>query len=90
MVIAKYPPPVIARSSMDQRAGRRSNLLRSFSNDAIINYSTMNYQQTVDYLYQHLPMFTRVGAVALKHDLCNTLELCKLLDNPQDKFKSVT
>jgi len=49
----------------------------------------MNYQQTVDYLYQHLPMFTRVGAVALKHDLYNTLELCKLLDNPQDKFKSV-
>jgi dihydrofolate synthase/folylpolyglutamate synthase len=49
----------------------------------------MNYQQTVDYLYQHLPMFTRVGAVALKHDLHNTLELCKLLGNPQDKFKSV-
>ena len=53
------------------------------------NYLVMNYQQTVDYLYQHLPMFTRVGAVALKHDLYNTLELCKLLGNPQDKFKSV-
>ncbi|GAA0547497.1 bifunctional folylpolyglutamate synthase/dihydrofolate synthase [Chitinophaga japonensis] len=49
----------------------------------------MNYQQTVDYLYQHLPMFTRVGAAALKHDLHNTLELCKLLDDPQHKFKSV-
>lgn len=49
----------------------------------------MNYQQTVDYLYQHLPMFTRVGAVALKHDLHNTLELCKLLGYPQNKFKSI-
>jgi dihydrofolate synthase/folylpolyglutamate synthase len=49
----------------------------------------MNYQQTVDYLYQHLPMFTRVGAAALKNDLHNTLELCTLLDNPQHKFKSI-
>jgi len=49
----------------------------------------MNYQQTVDYLYQHLPMFTRVGAVALKNDLHNTLALCNLLDNPQHKFKSI-
>ncbi len=49
----------------------------------------MNYQQTVDYLYQHLPMFTRVGAAALKNDLHNTLELCTLLGNPQHKFKSV-
>jgi dihydrofolate synthase/folylpolyglutamate synthase len=49
----------------------------------------MNYQQTVDYLYQHLPMFTRVGAVALKNDLHNTLELCNLLGNPQHKFKSI-
>ena len=49
----------------------------------------MNYQQTVDYLYQHLPMFTRVGAVALKHDLHNTVELCNLLGNPQNKFKSI-
>jgi len=49
----------------------------------------MNYQQTVDYLYQHLPMFTRVGAAALKNDLHNTLELCNLLDNPQHKFKSI-
>jgi dihydrofolate synthase/folylpolyglutamate synthase len=49
----------------------------------------MNYQQTVEYLYQHLPMFTRVGSVALKHDLHNTVELCNLLGNPQNKFKSI-
>lgn len=49
----------------------------------------MDYQQTVDYLYQHLPMFTRVGAIALKKDLHNTLALCTLLGDPQHKFRSV-
>jgi dihydrofolate synthase/folylpolyglutamate synthase len=49
----------------------------------------MTYQQTLDYLYSKLPMFTRVGAVALKKDLHNTIEFCNRLDNPQKKFKSV-
>jgi dihydrofolate synthase/folylpolyglutamate synthase len=49
----------------------------------------MNYQQTLDYLYTQLPMFTRVGASAFKKDLTNTLALCELLGNPQHKFKSV-
>src|SRR3569833_361159 len=49
----------------------------------------MDYQQTLDYLYSQLPMFTRDGASAFKKDLINTLELCARLDNPQHKFKSV-
>jgi len=49
----------------------------------------MNYQQTLDFLYSKLPMFTRVGAAALKKDLHNTLALCAALDNPQHKFKSI-
>ncbi len=49
----------------------------------------MNYKQTLDYLYSQLPMFTRVGAVAIKKDLTNTLALCKALDNPHKKFKSI-
>src|SRR6478735_6789605 len=49
----------------------------------------MNYQQTLDFLYSKLPMFTRVGAVALKKDLHNTIALCAALDNPQHKFKSI-
>ena len=51
--------------------------------------STMNYQQTLDYLYSQLPMFTRDGASAFKKDLTNTLELCKRLRDPHKKFKSV-
>lgn len=49
----------------------------------------MTYQQTLDYLFSQLPMFQRVGASAYKADLNNTIELCHLLDNPQNKFKSI-
>jgi len=49
----------------------------------------MNYQQTIEYLYQHLPMFSRIGAAAYKKDLHNTIALCGAIDNPQNKFKSI-
>jgi dihydrofolate synthase/folylpolyglutamate synthase len=49
----------------------------------------MDYAQTLQYLYSQLPVFTRVGASAYKSDLDNTIELCKRIDNPQHKFKSV-
>ncbi len=34
-------------------------------------------------------MFQRVGAAAYKNDLTNTIKLCEVLDNPQQKFKSI-
>ncbi len=49
----------------------------------------MNYQQTIDYLYQHLPMFSRIGASAYKKDLHNTIALCNAIDNPHNKFESI-
>lgn len=49
----------------------------------------MNYKQTIDYLYSRLPMFTRVGAVAFKKDLHNTVIMCGQLGHPQNKFKSI-
>ena len=49
----------------------------------------MNYQQTIDYLYAQLPMFSRIGAAAYKEDLHNSFALCNALDNPQTKFISV-
>ena len=49
----------------------------------------MTYLQTIDYLYSKLPMFTRIGAVAFKKDLHNTLALCAQLGNPQHQFKSI-
>ncbi|MEO6633565.1 MAG: folylpolyglutamate synthase/dihydrofolate synthase family protein [Mucilaginibacter sp.] len=49
----------------------------------------MNYQETINYLYSQLPLFTRDGASAYKADLTNTIELLNRIDNPQHKFKSV-
>jgi len=48
-----------------------------------------DYNNTLDYLNNKLPIFSRIGKAALKNDLSNTLKLCELLDNPQNKFKSV-
>jgi dihydrofolate synthase / folylpolyglutamate synthase len=49
----------------------------------------MTYQATLDYMYQSLPMFTRVGSSAFKKDLTNTLELVRVLDFPHLKFPQI-
>ncbi|RTL56328.1 MAG: bifunctional folylpolyglutamate synthase/dihydrofolate synthase [Sphingobacteriales bacterium] len=49
----------------------------------------MTYQQTIDYLFHHLPMYSRIGAAAFKKDLTNTIQLCEALGNPHTKFKSI-
>ena len=49
----------------------------------------MTYQQTIDYLYAQLPMYSRIGAAAYKEDLHNTIALCNAINNPQTKFKSI-
>ncbi len=49
----------------------------------------LNYQQTLDYLFARLPMFSRIGAAAYKADLTNTILLCNDLCNPQNNFKSI-
>jgi dihydrofolate synthase / folylpolyglutamate synthase len=49
----------------------------------------MTYPQTLDYLYKQLPMFHRIGAAAYKADLSNTLALCRLLEHPETKFRSL-
>ena len=49
----------------------------------------MTYQETLTYLYEQLPMFTRIGSAAIKKDLTNTLALCEALNHPQTQFKSI-
>lgn len=49
----------------------------------------MTYQQTIDYLYAQLPMYSRIGAAAYKEDLHNTIALCDAIGNPHTKFKSI-
>jgi dihydrofolate synthase/folylpolyglutamate synthase len=49
----------------------------------------MNYEETLQYLYDQLPMFSRIGTAAYKKDLINTIRLTEVLNNPQKKFKSI-
>jgi len=49
----------------------------------------MDYQQTIDYLFSRLPMFSRIGAAAMKEGLTNTITLCETIGNPHTKFRSV-
>jgi len=49
----------------------------------------MNYQQTIEYLFSRLPMYSRIGAAAFKKDLTNTITLCEHLNDPHKKFKSI-
>ena len=49
----------------------------------------MTYQETLDWMFNKLPMYQRIGAAAYKADLNNTIQLLNLLDNPQNNFKSV-
>ncbi len=49
----------------------------------------MTFDETLDFLYKKLPMFSRQGKAAIKKDLKNTLALCEALGNPQEKFKSI-
>src|SRR5690348_7991208 len=49
----------------------------------------MIYDESLNYLYQQLPVFSRIGVAAYKKDLTNTKQLCEALNNPQTKFKSI-
>jgi len=49
----------------------------------------MTYHETLDYLYQQLPMYQRIGKAAYKADLQSTIDLMKLLDAPEKGFKSI-
>lgn len=49
----------------------------------------MSYKETIDYLYNRLPMFSKQGASAIKKDLTNTIKLSEALGNPHQQFKSI-
>ncbi len=46
----------------------------------------LSYQATLDFLFEKLPMFQRVGSKAYKKDLTNTVALCKAVGNPHHKL----
>lgn len=49
----------------------------------------MTYTETLNWLYNQLPMFQNVGATAYKKDLTNTIALTNYLGNPETQFKSI-
>lgn len=49
----------------------------------------MNYEETIQYFYDSVPMFQKVGASAYKEGLYNTEELDRHFGHPHRKFKSI-
>lgn len=49
----------------------------------------MNYNQTIDYLYNAAPAFEKVGAGAYKEGLSNTLALDEHFNHPHRKFHTI-
>lgn len=49
----------------------------------------MNYTETVEWMFNRLPMFQQVGASAYKKDLTNTLALADYLGNPEKQLRCI-
>lgn len=49
----------------------------------------MTYTETVNWMFQQLPMYQNQGKTAYKKDLTNTLLLAEHLNNPERDFKSI-
>ncbi|ALU24737.1 bifunctional folylpolyglutamate synthase/dihydrofolate synthase [Myroides odoratimimus] len=49
----------------------------------------MNYQETLEWMFNQLPMYQQKGAIAYKADLSNTIKLINHLGNPQDSLKTI-
>lgn len=53
------------------------------------NLCAMNYRETLQYLYERLPMFQRIGPAAYKKDLTNIRALCAHIGEPHTQFASL-
>ena len=49
----------------------------------------MDYAQTLEYLFDKLPMYSRIGAAAYRKDLTNTIELSDALGNPERRLRTI-
>lgn len=49
----------------------------------------MNYQETINYLYNQLPVYQNIGGQAYKEGLDNSLALDKLFGYPHKKYKTI-
>ena len=49
----------------------------------------MNYEETVKWMFEQLPMYQTQGASAYRKDLTNTILLAKYLGNPEKNLKCI-
>ena len=49
----------------------------------------MNYNEALNFLYEQLPMYQRIGAAAYKNNLDNSLALDEWFNHPHKKFKTI-
>jgi len=49
----------------------------------------MNYRDTIEWLFAHLPMYQRQGQPAYKADLANTRALLEVMGHPEEQFKVI-
>ena len=49
----------------------------------------MTYKETINWLFNQLPVFQNIGASAYKKDLTNTLLLVEHLNHPERNFKTI-
>ena len=49
----------------------------------------MNYEETIEYLYAQMPMFSKIGAGAYKEGLDTSLALDKLYNHPHKAYKTI-
>jgi dihydrofolate synthase / folylpolyglutamate synthase len=49
----------------------------------------VNYKETLQYLFDRLPMFQRIGEAAYKNSLDNTLKLDEIFSHPHRKYKTI-
>lgn len=57
-----------------------------------LNYTAKNmktYNESINWLFNQLPMYQRVGGMAYKIDLTNTIKLCNYLGNPERKITTI-
>lgn len=49
----------------------------------------MTYQETIDWLFNQLPVFQNIGASAYKEDLTNIIALTDYLNHPEKNFQTI-
>lgn len=49
----------------------------------------MHYDEAIQWLYEHLPMYQRIGAAAYKKDLVNTIKLSNYFNHPQNHYPCI-